>query len=151
MKKISKLSELVLSFRNAIENAINNNENIFNNSFPAGCCGDASDLLSQFLIDNDIGPIIYENRTYYSNNEDNGKAHTWLIVYNLVVDITGDQFKNLNTPLHNEIPVYIGPKNDFYNIFNYEDGSYHYHNGLNASWSNYHELCDWYRIILKYI
>ncbi len=143
------ISKLTFEFRNAIEQAIENGENILYNKFPKGCCGFACDLLAQYFIDNKIEPIIYENRTYFTN--DYSQAHTWLIVDALVIDITADQFKDSCLPLKNDCPAYIGPKNEFYQLFNSKCGSYHLHFGIEQSWSNYNELCEWYKIILKYI
>ena len=97
------LNELVYNFRNAIERAKDNNEpGEFFRKFPNGQCGNASDMLAQYLIQNQIEPIELVNGTYYAddpNDPDNLQSHTWLLVRELIIDITCDQFKTHNTPL----------------------------------------------------
>lgn len=48
-----RLEKLVTEFRKAIERAKNNNEQgEFFRKFPTGQCGNASDMLAQYLLDN---------------------------------------------------------------------------------------------------
>lgn len=110
-KRHSKeLETLVFNFRKAIETAKANNEpgELFR-KFPVGQCGNTSDILAQYLIDNGINSITYVNGTYYGDDYNDRRAHTWLVVNGLVIDITGDQFKNEAEPLKNDVPIYIGP------------------------------------------
>lgn len=104
------LEEYVYNFRKAIEAAKKNNEpgELFR-KFPIGQCGHVSDILAQYLIDNGISSIMYVNGTYYGDDFDDRYAHTWLLVNDLVIDITGDQFKFHEKPLKYDIPIYIGP------------------------------------------
>jgi hypothetical protein len=151
-KKLSTLEDLVFNFRNAIEAAKANNEpGEFFRKFPVGQCGNTSDILAQYLLDNGFTSIIYENGTYYGSELDDRWSHTWLIVENLVIDITGDQFKYHSEPLKNNVPVYIGPMTDYYRLFEIGPGGSHEHFGLDGRWFNYRELKDWYNIILEYI
>lgn len=85
------LETLVFGFRRAIETAKANNEpGEFFRKFPVGQCGHASDMLVQFLIDKGIGPITYVNGTYYGSFGRVMQSHTWLVVDEQIIDITGD-------------------------------------------------------------
>lgn len=150
--KQTKLETLVSNFRKAIEAAKANNEpGDFFRRFPVGQCGNTSDILAQYLIDNGIGPITYVNGTYYGDGWDDRWAHTWLVVSGLVIDITGDQFKYHEKPLAYDVPVYIGPMTDYYRLFEIGPGGECEHFGLEKQWSNYHKLKDWYETILEYL
>lgn len=64
-----ELETLVFNFRKAIETAKDNDElGEFFRKFPVGQCGNTSDILAQYLIDNEIGPITYVNGTYYGDD-----------------------------------------------------------------------------------
>lgn len=148
----AKLETFVYSFRKAIEDAKANNElGVFFREFPVGQCGNTSDMLAQYLIDNGIGPITYVNGTYYGDGWDDRWAHTWLVVNGLVIDITGDQFKYHKEPLSYDVPVYIGPMTDFYRLFEIGPGGECEHFGLEKQWSHYQKLKDWYETILEYL
>lgn len=146
------LEELVVDFRKAIEAAMANGEQgeLFR-KFPVGQCGHVSDLLAQFFVDKGFGPITYVNGTYYGKYGTIMQAHTWLVVDGLIIDITGDQFKHHAAPLTNDVPIYIGPMNKYYQLFDTTHGSNHEHFGLEKQWSNYRELQAWYETILKYV
>lgn len=149
---MKKLEALVFDFRNAIELAKDNNEaGYFFRKFPTGQCGHTSDMLAQFLIDNGIGPIRYINGTYYGEGGEVMQSHTWLLVEDSIVDITADQFRYHAKPLKNDIPVYIGPMNEYYQLFDTTHGSDHEHFGLERQWINYHELRMWHKTILSYM
>lgn len=148
---MKKLDVLVHEFRYAIETAKRNNEpGDFFEDFPVGQCGRTSDMLAQFLIDNGISSIRYMNGTYYNENGSVMQSHSWLVVENMIIDITADQFQYCTEPLRNNIPVYIGPTNEFYQLFDMTCGSDHKHSGLQKIWFNYHELAAWYNIIVGY-
>ena len=147
-----RLEELVSDFRTAIERAKDNYEQgEFFRKFPTGQCGNTSDMLAQYLIDNGFGPIIYANGTYYGEEWDDRQAHTWLVVDDMLIDITGDQFKYYDAPLKNDVPVYVGPMTEYYELFEIAPGGMHEHFGLDARWFNYHELKSWYETILNYL
>lgn len=149
---MGKLETLVFAFRNAIEAAKANHETgYFFENFPTGQCGHTSDMLAQFLIDNGIGPVQYFNGTYYGEDENERQSHTWLLVNSLIVDITADQFRYCSNSLKNDTPVYIGPMNAYYQIFELAPGTGHVHIGLERQWTNYYELRKWYRTILSYM
>lgn len=149
MKDLRLLAE---QFRRAIDAAKAAGESHdYIRNFPKGQCGHISDILSQHLLDSGIGPIIYVNDTYYGDVWEDRWSHTWLEVHGEIIDLTADQFKFNDKPLWNDNPVYIGPMNDWYRLFDTEHGSYHEHKGLERSWSNYHQLQQCYEIIKKYL
>lgn len=149
---MTKLESLVFTFRKAIETAKANDEpSLFFRKFPAGQCGHTSDMLAQFLIDNEIGPVRYVNGTYYGEDGSVMQSHAWLVVENLIIDITADQFRYHAAPLTNGAPVYIGPMNEYYQLFDTTYGSDYEHFGLDQEWTNYHELKTCYKIIISYM
>lgn len=146
------LTTLVFNFRKAIETAQANNEpGEFFRKFPIAQCGNTSDMLAQYLIDNGIGPITYVSGTFYGDAPDDRQSHAWLLVNRLVVDITGDQFQNRSKPLKCDVSVYIGPMTEYYRIFEINPSEISEHRGLEHTWSNYHELRACYETILKYL
>lgn len=146
------LTAFVFKFRKAIEAAQANGEaGEFFRKFPVAQCGNASDMLAQFLIDNGIGPIAYVSGTFYGDAFDDRQSHAWLLVNGLVVDITGDQFQNRSKPLKCNVPVYIGPMTKYCRFFEIDPSGISEHHGLECNWSNYHELKTCYETILKYL
>lgn len=149
------LNELVYNFRNAIERAKDNNEpGEFFRKFPNGQCGNASDMLAQYLIENQMEPIELVNGTYYAddpNDPDNLQSHTWLLVRGLIVDITCDQFKTRNTPLKCNKPIYIGPASDYYRQFDTGNFKNYLHHGLDKNWPHYNQLRLTYETIKSYL
>jgi hypothetical protein len=89
---------LATKYRYAIDKALVKGEFINDSSFdrfPLGCCGDASDLLAQYLLDNGINTY-YVCGNYYSKDYItwNTQSHAWLMTEDrIIIDITGDQFK----------------------------------------------------------
>ncbi|WP_429951330.1 hypothetical protein IGJ55_000127 [Enterococcus sp. AZ170] len=110
--------DLSSRFRNAIEEAKNTGQ-LFEtpfNRFPNGCCADTSELLGQFLLLNGI------HTQLVTNAFSQGQSHAWLLGEDgsLIIDITGDQFKNKSNFLNFNEPVYIGKDNKFYQLFDNE-------------------------------
>ena len=104
------LYEIAKAFRAAIEAAVGAGEIREMRSFPCGCCSYASDLLQRYLIEQ------YEFFTWYMSGEygngEDGESHAWLETqdHNVVIDITGDQYKYKK--LRFTEPVYVGPRDD---------------------------------------
>ena len=132
MKNIKRLSKI---FRNAIDLAKDAGEFDRDFSFcrfPHGCCGDASDLLAQFLLENGIRTY-YICGTYSDCSFENIQTHAWLFTDNhIIIDITGDQFKNNPIFLNYDKPIYIGVKDDLHSLFVVENRNVRENNGLNA-------------------
>lgn len=115
-----KVRFLAIEFRKAIECA--QNEGAFNGDkilsrFPKGCCGIISSLLAKYLFENGINS--YEvSGTFRSENPEETQSHAWLMLEdNTIVDITGDQFKCDPLFQHFSKEVYVGPMNEFYELF----------------------------------
>ena len=111
---------LVTEFRKAVECAQNEGalkENQIISRFPKGCCGEISSLLAKYLFENGINT--YEvSGTFRSENPEEKQSHAWLMLEgNTIVDITGDQFKDNPLFLYFSEKVYVGPMNEFYELF----------------------------------
>lgn len=118
MKEINIVRKLALNFREAIERAkASGEQNQFFLKFPQGCCGDASDLLAQYLIKHDISSV-YVCGTYYGRTIEERQSHAWLKLNDeLIVDITGDQFSNKEVFQYFNESVWCGPLSDFHRLF----------------------------------
>jgi hypothetical protein len=135
-KNMIKINKLAASFRQAIEKA--RDEGAFSDDFsfrhfPRGCCGDASDLLAQYLME-------YGIQTWYIcgthrpageteiENWNGIQSHAWLATADprqtdqyLIIDITGDQFKFDPEYGRFDKPVYIGKMDWFHRLFEVEE------------------------------
>lgn len=132
---MTNIKLLANQFRDAIDMARDAGE--FNKDFlfykfPRGCCGDSSDLLAQFLLENDI-KTDYVCGTYSDGSFDGIWSHAWLLTNrHTIIDITGDQFKSNSVFLNYDTPVYIGEKDDFHRLFLVHDRDIRKTNGLSA-------------------
>lgn len=126
---ISKIKHLSSRFRRGIE--IAHEGRLFRKQpfidFPNACCGDAPDLLAQYLMDNDSDQcirckIVYG--TYRYDDFDNKFGHSWLVVDDTyIVDIAADQrqFKNERIfPQDAVQPCYVGISSEFHSMFEIE-------------------------------
>lgn len=153
--RMRKIVQLATEFREAIDLAFEAGEfdsDIIFRSFPRGCCGDASDLLAQYLLENGI-KTTYVCGTYWGEPEENGQSHAWLVTGRYtIIDITGDQFKRNPTFLNYDNPVYVGRKDKFHGLFEVEDRDVYEHHGINALGSACRpRLWDLYKKTVKYI
>jgi hypothetical protein len=67
--------------------------------FPAGCCGDASELLAAHLTELGHGPFTYVFGLRGEVASGTHTSHAWLTLGELVVDITADQFPEVANPV----------------------------------------------------
>lgn len=90
MKDIRFIEEIALKFRLAVENLAPKDfdESTWFSKFPKGCCGDTSELLSKYLMENGI---VVE----YVNGVWNTQWHAWLEYMEYIIDITADQFPGI--------------------------------------------------------
>lgn len=126
-KQVSYIFSLAKQYRIAIDLANSNCE--FDNSvpfdnFPRGCCGIASCLLANYLYTKDIHTE-YVCGNYYYDSISNPQSHAWLTVENIIIDITGDQFKNYPEFLFYDIPVYVGFMDEMHKLFIVEQNDIH--------------------------
>ena len=114
---MNDITTFASSFRKAIEAARDDgrfdSDQMFRH-FPTACCGIASELLARYLLDNGYNAT-YICGTCRKNNIH--QSHAWLEVDGVIVDITGDQFRNNEILLNNDISIYVGSLNRFYNLF----------------------------------
>ena len=148
---------LATQFRSAIDKALSKGEfeNDFSfNHFPRGCCGDASVLLSQYLLDNAIMTYYVCGNYYFDDITANAQSHAWIWTEDkTIIDITGDQFKNNSIFLNYAVSVYIGQKDEFHKLFKVENRrDVHENLGLDALSSIcLPRLRELYQKIKKYI
>ena len=64
-------------------------------NFPKGSCGDASEMLGQYLSDSDLGTWSYRSGT----QSDLFATHAWVERNDMIVDITADQFADISEPV----------------------------------------------------
>ena len=118
---LSFLYDCALKFRQAIEKAkfageFTNDRILF--KFPTACCGDASCLLGQYLLDYGISSK-YVCGMYYDNT--GCQSHAWIEVGDIIVDITGDQFKLQSKFFYYDIPVFVGKPDEMHLLFEVEE------------------------------
>lgn len=118
--------------------------------FPKGACGDTAEMLGEYLLDkfgNQI-EIYYVCGTHYPNTGDEEKdfqgrqSHAWISIGypfesdSLIVDITGDQFRDDCEYDYYNHSVYVGELDEFHSLFEVEDCDVRYFNGINdyATW-----------------
>lgn len=81
-------------------------------------------------------------------------SHAWLeIDDSVIIDITGDQFKNYPPPLEFNVPIYVGEYIDFFNSFEIDvKDNYYVEYILNDTHSgNYLSRAELYKIILNHL
>ena len=61
--------------------------------FPAGSCGDASELLGEYFVDSVLGQWVY--RTGFGPS---ASTHGWIEQEGVIADITADQFVKWDAP-----------------------------------------------------
>lgn len=115
------LKMLVQRFRKAIDEAKNNGElqKIYPfSNFPKDCCDLASDLLSHYLSDYGIETYLV-NGAHWDEKCSFTCNHIWLLVEkDLIVDITGDQFKNDPDYFNYNKAVHVGREENLHKQFN---------------------------------
>lgn len=149
------IRELASQFRMAIDLAKENGEfdgDFSFKTFPKGCCGDASDLLAQFLLENGI-KTYYVCGKYYGKSYEDWCSHAWLMTgENVIIDITGDQFKQEPKFYNNNAKTYVGMGNEFYKLFEVESRDIHEDKGIYSLNSMcLPRLVKLYKAIAKYI
>jgi len=87
---LDHLKEVVSQFRHAIEACDQAHLPAAFQDFPAGSCGDTTLLLAKFLEQNGFGHFDY----VFGAQE--GKTHAWLQKAGLIIDITADQFADMD-------------------------------------------------------
>lgn len=113
--------KLATEFRNAIEAAKDAGEfqhDICFHKFPTACCGDASELLGQYLLDHGIHSRYVCGTHYYGETSYDSQSHAWLLLDDgRIADITADQFYLQSMYLNYDRPVYVGKMDTFHKLF----------------------------------
>ena len=142
---IQEISSIIVPFRKAIVNALLNRE--FSrkdrmSNFPYGCCDDSCDLLAYYLYDRFQINTNQINVVYRDSIPEGITSHAWLLLDDIIIDITADQFSSL---IENDNGVYVGVENEFYQQL--EDKQ----TLLNYDISENQRLWNDYQIILQYL
>lgn len=93
------------------------------NDFPNACCGDAPELLAQYLMENYDSNSKYKcvYGSFRDDDFDNFFGHSWLVINDsIIVDITADQrqFNNARMfPQNAFVPCFVGVYSDFHSLF----------------------------------
>ena len=83
-------------------------------NFPSGACGDAVLVLGTHLKDLGFGEFQYMLGDYGNKNENFWSSHAWLQLDDLVIDITADQFPDI------EEKIIVSDKSEWHRNLNGE-------------------------------
>lgn len=83
-------------FRSAIERCEPRYLTVTMQSFPIGSCGDATPLLGTFLAQQGLGTFMYVLGERDHNGINGRHSHAWLEDNGIIVDITADQFAEID-------------------------------------------------------
>jgi len=93
-KRNDEIYQHATLFRNAIEKTDPSKLPISFRNFPKGSCGDVVPLLGRFLKNQGFGSFDYISGSRGQNSD--WHSHAWLQQDQLIVDITADQFREIN-------------------------------------------------------
>jgi len=111
--RLARLTALATSFRLAIERCDPRHLTISLQGFPKGSCGDAAPLLGTFLEEQGLGTFMYVLGTREGGK--NGHSHAWLEAEGVLVDITADQFPEIDQK------VIVTTRSDWHATFEREE------------------------------
>lgn len=93
------IRELATRFRRAIESLNLTERGSLLNPFPRGACGETTSLLGTYLRENGCGSFAYVCGQRPSPGDHHTETHAWLRRTDLIVDITADQFPEVDEPV----------------------------------------------------
>jgi hypothetical protein len=111
--RLARLREVAARFRHAIKRCDCQRLAIGMQDFPTGSCGDATDLLGAYLADEGLGSFMYVEG--WRGAVEDRHSHAWLEEDGLIVDITADQFPEI------EQPVIVTRHSDWHATFEREE------------------------------
>jgi hypothetical protein len=127
------LHDLAGQFRRALErvpqNSFPNEISLYKHpdyqtsGFPAGCCGDSSELLAEFLKENGFDFEYVGGRD--GGDDEELMTHAWLALDDFIVDITADQFNDCGYSLPKVFVEQESPWHDSFKIEEVREGSFY--------------------------
>lgn len=119
-------------------------------NFPVGCCGEASRMLSLYLLEQGIRSR-YVSARYFDSEIGGFSPHAWLILeQDCIADITGDQFRFSRALGGYSERCYVGPADYFHSEimrdFDVEDWLY-----SRPEWADCPLFSTRYATTIKYV
>ncbi len=114
---MKEFEDIAIKFRNAILSIEKDSRPIGLQEFPSGSCGDASRLLGTYLEEKGFGKFIYVSGERGSKQDNTWRSHAWLKKDALIIDITADQFDEINSG------VVVTEKSAFHDTFDIDETS----------------------------
>ena len=123
--KIDRIRVLAESFRSALEQMRGSLRCLNLERFPRGCCGNASPILGTFLTEHGCGKFDLIEGTRGLPEVD-FRSHAWLRQGRVIVDITADQFEEVDetvivtsySPWHDSFNQRVGYSGDYRTVGN---------------------------------
>ncbi len=109
-KKIYQIREILDQFEKADFHSMTSF--YFSSGFPAGCCGDATDLLGLYLLKYHSLESNYV--CGHGLGDSSNQTHAWLVCQGYIIDITADQFNDDGYELPS---VIIDKQSPFHELF----------------------------------
>jgi hypothetical protein len=95
--RLAQLRDAATRFRLAIERCDLKRLTVCMRDFPVGSCGDAMPLLGTYFIEQGLGTFSYVLGERATNDSIDGhRSHAWLEADGIIVDITADQFSEVD-------------------------------------------------------
>ncbi|EHH1260720.1 hypothetical protein J7H92_004562 [Vibrio parahaemolyticus] len=109
-KKIYQIREILARFEKTDFHSMTSF--YFSSGFPAGCCGDTTDLLGLYLLK------YHGVESYYvcghGLGDNSNQTHAWLVCQGYIIDITADQFNDDGYELPS---IIIDKQSPFHELF----------------------------------
>ena len=109
-KKIYQIREILDQFEKADFHSMTSF--YFSSGFPAGCCGDATDLLGLYLLKYHSLESNYV--CGHGLGDNSNQTHAWIVCQGYIIDITADQFNDDGYELPS---VIIDKQSPFHELF----------------------------------
>ena len=110
---LGRVRELAAAFRDAIERCDRSSLPLSFEAFPCGSCGDVTNLLGKFLIEQGAGAFRYICGERGNAGAD-WHSHAWLEADGVIVDITADQFPEVTEK------VFVSTQSEWHATFRQE-------------------------------
>lgn len=115
MYDVDFIHEIATKFRNGIDAVVKYGEFEFDGwleYFPRGCCDIVSELLGWYLLTE------YDIKSFIAGGKYRDDTHSWIVLEDgIIIDITGDQYKNRRSKIQYNKTVYVGNPDEFHRLF----------------------------------